>query len=114
MRPFMSSMSGVVPSGDHSASPPPKVDWSKVTDPRQSIKILDSLEPEAVDQAFDELEILGGSTKSGGAMHFKYKTEQAILDNIGVSPKNLKSIVAQASCPREDQDQGALPSASVD
>ena len=38
-----------------------------------------------MDQTFDELEILGGSTKSGGAMQFKYKTEQAILDNIGVS-----------------------------
>lgn len=76
-------MSGTVPNRENSASPP-KVDWSKVTDPRQSIKILDSLEPEAVDQTFDELEILGGSTKSGGAMQFKYKTDQAILDNIGV------------------------------
>lgn len=57
------------------------VNWSKVTDSKQSIKILESLDSKgAFDEDFSELEILGGSTKTAGAMTFKLRTEQAIQD----------------------------------
>ena len=70
-------------SRDAAQSPPPlNVNWAKVTDPKQSIRILESLDVH--EEEFSELEILGGSTKSGGAMMFKLQTDQAILDQIKV------------------------------
>jgi hypothetical protein len=42
------------------------------------------------EEEFSELEILGGSTKSGGAMMFKLQTDQAILDQIKVIKDFIK------------------------
>jgi hypothetical protein len=56
-----------------------------VTDPKQSIRILESLESlgnSLGEEDFSDLEILGGSTKTAGALKFKLQTDQAILDKI--------------------------------
>jgi hypothetical protein len=54
------------------------VNWSKVTDPNQSIRIFDSLKP-IQDDEFNDDEILRGTTKAAGMMHFKMRADAAIL-----------------------------------
>jgi hypothetical protein len=49
-----------------------------VTDPNQSIRIFDSLKP-LHDDDFNDDEILGGTTKAAGMMHFKMRADAAIL-----------------------------------
>lgn len=56
------------------------VNWAKVTDPNQSIRILDSIQLQEGDYNDDEL--LGGTTKAAGMMFFKLKADAAILDQI--------------------------------
>jgi len=57
------------------------LDWSKISDPRQSIRIADSIDPHEVSEdEFSELELLGGSTKSGGAMLYKLQADRTILE----------------------------------
>jgi hypothetical protein len=36
---------------------------------------LDSINPNEIEDEFSELEILGGSTKAAGMMHFKIKAD---------------------------------------
>lgn len=83
IRPFFGNKTQTVtaPSSRPLSPDGTAVNWSKVTDSKQSIKILESLESRgAIDQEFSELEILGGSTKTAGSMTFKLRTEQAIQD----------------------------------
>lgn len=64
------------------------IDWTKITDPRQSIRIADSIDPHEVSEdEFSELELLGGSTKSGGAMLYKLQADRTILGQIGIIKK---------------------------
>jgi hypothetical protein len=64
------------------------IDWTKITDPRQSIRIADSIDPHEVSEdEFSELELLGGSTKSGGAMLYKLQADRTILEQIKVIKK---------------------------
>ena len=54
------------------------VNWLKITDPNQSIRILDSLQP-IRDDDFNDDELLGGTTKAAGMMYFKLRADAAIL-----------------------------------
>jgi hypothetical protein len=49
-----------------------------VTDPNQSIRILDSIQP-LHDDDYNDDEILFGTTKAAGMMHFKLRADAAIL-----------------------------------
>jgi hypothetical protein len=57
-----------------------KSDWSKVTDPLQSIRIIDTIEPSETQFEFEAEEILGGKTKSGGAMLYKLNADKSIVE----------------------------------
>jgi len=61
-----------------SANKAPPMNWSKITDPNQSIRIVDSIE-NLRDDDFNDDEILFGTTKAGGMMHFKMRADAAIL-----------------------------------
>jgi len=54
-----------------------------VTDPAQSIRILESLDP--TEDEYNDDELLSGTTKAGGMMHFKLRADAAILQQIDVS-----------------------------
>ena len=55
------------------------IDWSKITDPRQSIRIADAINPQQImEDEFSELELLGGTTKSGGAMLYKLQADRVV------------------------------------
>ncbi len=76
--------------GSHKQPEEPRtgIDWTKITDPRQSIRIADSIDPHEVSEdEFSELELLGGSTKSGGAMLYKLQADRTILEQIKVVKK---------------------------
>ena len=61
-----------------SANKAAPVNWAKLTDPNQSIRITDSIKP-LRDDDFNDDEILFGSTKAAGMMHFKMRADAAIL-----------------------------------
>ena len=54
------------------------MNWAKITDPNQSIRILDSLQP-VRDDDYNDDELLGGTTKAAGMMYFKLRADAAIL-----------------------------------
>ena len=91
MRPFFTTVNSPSRLNNHEkevTTPTQKagIDWTKITDPRQSIRMADSIDPHAImEDEFSELELLGGKTKSGGVMLYKLQADKAILENINVS-----------------------------
>lgn len=64
------------------------IDWSKITDPRQSIRIADAINPQQImEDEFSELELLGGTTKSGGAMLYKLQADRVVQEQIKITKK---------------------------
>ena len=77
--PSDSSLNRIDSSASANSAAP--ISWAKIADPNQSIRITDSIKP-LKDDEFNDDEILFGSTKAAGMMHFKMRADAAILQKL--------------------------------